>query len=402
MRKRRALVVATGAGLLLTCGFVASRVQAQDPTPEQTTETALQAQLSVSDPICTFFGPDHDKFVPALRPSRARLTQLVASQLPPVTIRAAESFSSRALNTGSQTLSAAAITPKDVTGSSPQASVNTIDKYIFHALSDANVAPAPPTTDFEFIRRVTLDVTGRIPTADQVTSFVNNTSPTKRADLIETLLASPSWVDKWTIWFADLYKNNSRNTQIPRYIQGVMGFNDYIRTSLTNGKPYDQMAREIIAAQGTDSYTQGELNYLVGGVVGGGPIQDIFDQQTANTAETFLGISHLNCLLCHNGRGHLDALSLWGYSTSRQQAWGMASFMSHTFVTRTPVAGAVNNQPYYWGMADDTRYKVDYQLNTQTGNRPARGATNSKVTVPPTYIFDGTSPTAGQDYRQAL
>ena len=58
--------------------------------------------------------------------------------------------------------------------------------------------------------------------------------------------------------------------------------------------------------------------------MGGGPIQDVFDQQAANTAETFLGISHLNCLLCHNGRGHLDSLSLWGYYTTRQQAWGMA------------------------------------------------------------------------------
>jgi hypothetical protein len=279
---------------------------------------------------------------------------------------------------------------------------NTIDKYIFPALTAANVAPAPPTTDFEFIRRVTLDLTGRIPTAAQVQTFVNDPSANRRTTLVESLLASPGWVDKWTVWFGDLYENNSRNTQIPRYIQGVTGFNTYVRNSLTANKPYDQMAREIISAQGMDSYAQGEINFLVGGVVTGGPVQDIFDQQTANTVQTFLGISHMNCLLCHNGRGHLDALSLWGYETTRQQAWGMASFMSHTDTPRTPVSGAVNNQPYYWGLADNTRYKTDYQLNTQTGNRPPRGATNSKVTVPPAYIFDGSAPNPGENYRAAL
>ena len=252
------------------------------------------------------------------------------------------------------------------------------------------MAPAPPTTDFEFVRRVTLDLTGRIPTAAAVTSFVNDTTSDKRQKLVDTLMASPEWVDKWTIWFGDFFQNNSRNTQIKRYIQGVVAFNDYIRNSLTSGKPYDQMAREMISATGPSSFTQGELNFIAGGVMGGGPVQDVFDLQAANTAETFLGISHLNCLLCHNGRGHLDSLSLWGYYTTRQQAWGMASFMSRTNTAQTG-QGA---QP--WSLANNRT--VDYQLNTTTGNRPARctvdangrcvGATK---TVQPTYIMDGSA-----------
>jgi hypothetical protein len=208
-------------------------------------------------------------------------------------------------------------------------------------------------------------------------------------------------VDKWTIWFGDLLQNNSRNTQMQRNIQGVVAFNNYIRDSLTSGKPYDQMAREMISATGTTSYTQGEINYIVGGYMGGGPVQDIFDLQAANTAETFLGISHLNCLLCHNGRGHLDSLSLWGYYTTRQQAWGMAAFMS-----RTNALG-VNGNSGPWSVQNSR--VVDYQLNTTTGNRPARctvdangrcvGATQ---TVKPTYIFDGSTASAGQDYRAVL
>jgi len=78
----------------------------------------------------------------------------------------------------------------------------------------------------------------------------------------------------------------------------------------------------------------------------------------------------MNCLLCHNGRGHLDSLSLWGSQTTRQAAWGFASFLSHTDSNKIPVMGMPVGNPYYWSVQDNTRYKTDYALNTTTGNRP--------------------------------
>lgn len=346
-------------------------------------------ELKVEHADCAFFGPQRARFV-SIPPNSAAafapsaLTAAVTAQLPPSESAAAAPAANAAAN--------------DAT-----ASTNTIDTYIFQALSDAGVYPAPSTTDYEFIRRVTLDLTGRIPTADRVTSFVADTTPAKRAKLVDELIAKPEFLDKWVNWFGDLYNNNSRNTQIPRFVPGVLAFNSYVRASLQNNKPYDQMARELIAAAGTNSYAQGEINFLVGGVVTGGPIQDVWDQQTANTAETFLGISHLNCLLCHNGRGHLDQLSLWGSQQTRQQAWGMASFMSHTDASRTPVQGATGGLPYYWGLQDNTRYKTDYALNTTTGNRPARQPSGTGGnTVPPQYIFTGDKPKSGENYRASL
>jgi hypothetical protein len=264
-------------------------------------------------------------------------------------------------------------------------------------MAQANVTPAPPTTDYEFVRRVTLDLTGRIPTTTQVSAFIADTSSTKRADYIESLLASPLWLDKWTIYFGDFFQNNSQNTQIVRFQTGVSAFNTYINNSLASGKPYDQMAREIISAQGTDSYTQGELNWLVGGYVTGGPTQDIWDQQTANIADTFLGIAHLNCLLCHNGRGHLDSLSLWGSQTTRLQAWWMSSFLSHVTLPRTTVSTNV----YYWGVVDNSKL-ANYPLNTLTGNRPARQPVGSVANVAPQYLFGGQTPAKGQAYRDAF
>ena len=256
-------------------------------------------------------------------------------------------------------------------------------------MAQANVTPAPPTTDYEFVRRVTLDLTGHIPTAARGRRVRQRTPPDKRADYIETLLASPQWADKWTMYYGDFLQNNSQNTQIVRFTDGVAAFNTYIRDSLTSDKPYDQMAREIITATGTDSYTQGEVNWLVGGVVTGGPQQDIWDQQTANIADTFLGIAHVNCLLCHDGRGHLDSLSLWGSQTTRMEAWGLSSFMSRTTTPRTTVSTNV----YYWGLLDNPKL-ANYPLNTLTGNRPARQPVGSIKNVAPQYLFGGQTPAA--------
>ncbi|HJT87617.1 MAG TPA: DUF1549 domain-containing protein [Bryobacteraceae bacterium] len=283
-----------------------------------------------------------------------------------------------------------------------------IDAYIFADLQKNQITPAPPTTDWEFIRRVTLDLTGRIPLPSRVLTFVADSSPDKRAKLIDELLASPQWVDKWTMYYGDLFQNtvNKPSSGLVRFPQGRNAFYQWIKDSLANGKPYNQMATELITAASDNSYTDGPTNWLVGGVVTGGPAQDITDQMTANVADVFLGITHVNCLLCHNGRGHLDQLSLWGSQTTRYQAWQLASFLSHTQAAR--VATSTKNV-YYWSLQDNTKgYTRDYTLNTTSGNRPARVAPSGCKPgqpcyyVAPQYIFNGNAPLGGENYRAAL
>ena len=347
--------------------------------------TALLAPL-FAQPDCEFFGPKHDHFVSRMMTPDGRTPHQRA--------------------TSDLTSAVTAVLPRLVpAGSRTAAAQNqgTIDYYIFGAMQNAGVNPAPPTTDYEFIRRVTLDLTGRIPTPERVIAFVADTTPDKRARLIDELIAKPEWIDKWTMWLGDLYQNNSQNSQIRRYPSGVKAFNDYLRASLAANKPYNQIAADLITANGTDSYTQGTLNLLVGGVVTGGPIQDIFDQQTANLATMFLGLGHVNCLLCHNGRGHLDTLSLWGGQQTRYSAWELASYLSHTQARRTPVTGASGGAPYYWSVADNTPgARTDYPLNTTTGNRPARQPAGTTKNVAPVYFFNGDTPKAGENYRAAL
>jgi len=195
---------------------------------------------------------------------------------------------------------------------------------------------------------------------------------------------------------------------VNRFEQGSNAFYQWIHDSLANGKPYSQMASEVIAATTTNTYQDGFGNWLAGGAVLNGPMQDTVDQMAANVADTFLGVTHMNCLLCHNGRGHLDQLSLWATNTTRYQAWQFASYLSHTQAGRTPVDPS-NGNIYYWFIEDNTRgYTNDYTMNTTTGNRPARVAPAGCKSgqpcyyVTPQYIFTGDSAKPGEGYRAAL
>jgi len=176
----------------------------------------------------------------------------------------------------------------------------------------------------------------------------------------------------------------------------------WIKSSLSANRPYNQMATELIANAGDNSWNQGELNWMIYGWVIGNPQQDNIDQEAANVADTFLGMAHMNCLLCHNGRGHLDALSLWGSQMTRYQAWGFSSFLSHAVSGRTSVPNAVNGQPYFWYVHDDPPKIQDYTLNTTTGNRPPRQPTGTQKTIPPVSPFNGATPKSGENYRVAL
>jgi hypothetical protein len=331
------------------------------------------------------FGPEREAFLAARKESwrLSALTTQVASRLPAPSQSARAKTKSTALAGDSQGF---------------------IDAYLFQAMQDAGVTPADPATDFEFIRRVSLDLTGRIPAPDRVLNYVNDPSSTKKAALVDELIAKPEWVDKWTMYFGDLYKNQANKTTsgtIPQN-EGRNAFYKWIKDSLTNNKPYDQMSREVISALSMNTWDPktGEANWTVLGRVTGGPVQDTQDQLTANVAETFLGLANMNCLLCHDGRRHLDSLNLWGKQTSRYQAWQMAAFLAHTPVASIVRPDASKPNTYYWTVQDTL--KPDYVLGSTTGNRPARTIVGKETTIAPVYMFNGHTPAKGDNYRASL
>lgn len=282
---------------------------------------------------------------------------------------------------------------------------NFIDDEIFNKLASMKVAPAKLTTDEEFFRRINLDLTGRIPAPEDVVAFVADTNSNKRDAIIAKLLYSDPFNDKWTMWLGDLMQNTPTQVTaaVQRQISGRNAFYGYIYWSLAGWKPLRDIAYEVVAGSGNNyDMANGADNFIIGGSVTGGPAQDTYDGMLVRSATAFLGMAHYDCLNCHNGRGHLDQISLWGSQTTRQQAEQMSAFFARTRFTAypspVPPPGQVSSDPYYQSFSvDNIATTAGYDLNTNYGNRPNRVPYNGQKTqtLTPSYQYTGAAPQDG-------
>jgi hypothetical protein len=275
---------------------------------------------------------------------------------------------------------------------------NLIDDYIFGGMATAGIQSAPLTTDTEFLRRVMLDLTGRIPSGSDLNAFLEDTTKTKRDQKVDALIGTPEFIDKWTMFLGDLFKVNAQSSQVNRYIQGRDSFYLYIKNAVTSNEPYDQVAREVIGASG-DTYAQGEANWPVGNTIAMGPAQDTYDGEAVNLASMFLGINTVDCLLCHDGPRHLDTVSLWGYGETRQNMWGLSAYFARLRMPNT----VVSTNPTVLKYTVSDAATGEYQLNTTTGNRTARQPINGLAVIAPKNPFDPTTAiNTGESRRQAI
>jgi hypothetical protein len=279
---------------------------------------------------------------------------------------------------------------------------NFIDDAVFGRMASAGIQSAPLASDMEFLRRVTLDLTGRIPSGADVVRFVNDPNPSKRDLKVDALIGSPEFVDKWTMFLGDLYKNNASNNNVNRDVNGRDTFYLYLKDAVSTNKPYDQLARELISASG-DSFAQGQVNWPVGNTIAMGPAQDTYDGHAVNVASMFLGINVADCLLCHDGARHLDQVNLWGSKLKRANMWGLSAYFARTRMQRQVVTMTPQVAKYF---VSETA-TGEYQLNTTAGNRVARQPVNGVSVIAPSYPFAmGNAPVAGiqpgENRRQAL
>ena len=274
---------------------------------------------------------------------------------------------------------------------------NFIDQFLFDKMRADRVPHAGLADDATFQRRVMLDLTGRTPLPDEVRSFMMDSSADKRDQLINRLMESPEFVDRWTLFFGDLYKNSDNypsNGQNFTY-DARNGFHRWIRQALADRWPYSDMVTEILTSTGSN-FDVSPANWTPLSITTMGPAQDTYDTMAARVATQFLGVSAMDCLLCHNGAGHLNQLSLWGSQTTRMQGWQLSSYFSRVnYNTRGPV-NANNNTPY----VISERTTGNYGLNTNFGNRPNRVLTDGVNAVNPRYMFTGA--TASGNFRQSL
>ena len=124
---------------------------------------------------------------------------------------------------------------------------NLIDDYVFATLEKFHIVPSDLSSDQEFLRRACLDVTGTLPPPQRVRDFLADTHPDKRERLIETLLSSPEYLDYWTFRFSDFFRV---------IYQDAFTYGAWVRESLAQNRPYDEMVRQRIAAQGSSEPTQ--------------------------------------------------------------------------------------------------------------------------------------------------
>jgi hypothetical protein len=173
---------------------------------------------------------------------------------------------------------------KDVYSRAEQ--VNFIDALVLAKLRTLGITPAPACSDGEFLRRAHLDAAGILPTPAETQAFLADTSLDKRQKLVDRLLARPEFNDYWAYKWSDLFLVNSRKLSPA----AMKVFYDYLHKSVTENKPWNQLAREILTPAGSN-LDNGAANYYV-------MHKDPIDL-TETTTQAFLGMP-LMCARCHN------------------------------------------------------------------------------------------------------
>lgn len=166
-------------------------------------------------------------------------------------------------------------------------SKNFVDDFVFANLKAIGVPPSPVCDDATFLRRVTLDIAGRLPTEEEASAFFVSQETNKRDQVIDALLRSPDYADYFANKWTALLKNRRDDASD---LKSNFAFHAWIRDSLLANKPYDQLVRELLAATGT---------------VIGNPAVAWYKrvkepkEQLEDVAQLFLGV-RMQCAQCHH------------------------------------------------------------------------------------------------------
>jgi hypothetical protein len=184
---------------------------------------------------------------------------------------------------------------------------NYIDDLVFAKLKTIGMPPSDICDDGTFIRRITLDITGRLPTAEEMKDFMASKDPQKRAQLTDRLLDSPEYAEYFANKWSALLRN--QRTQ-PTFARGSYLFWSWIRDSFADNKPFDQFAREVVAASGSLDQHPPVAWYR--------QVKEP-KQQMEDVAQLFLG-TRMQCAQCHH-----HPFEKW----SQQDYYGFAAFFAN-------------------------------------------------------------------------
>ncbi len=165
-----------------------------------------------------------------------------------------------------------------------------IDRHAEAGWKEARLTAAPDAGDAEFLRRVTLDLVGRIPTPGEVTAFLADRNPGKREAVVDRLLASDDYAEHWGTIYVDLLVG--REVRLRKPVLATA--DDWFVAAFRGGMPMDTMARELITARG-DLRDNGAVSLLVGNKMRGGSLESL----AGDVAREFIG-QQIQCAQCHD------------------------------------------------------------------------------------------------------
>jgi len=188
---------------------------------------------------------------------------------------------------------------------------NPIDAFILQGLTEKQIAPSPPLDKISLIRRVTYDLSGLPPAPAEVDAFLKDKSPDAYERVVDRLLASAQYGERWAAKWLDVVRYADTNGfELDADRPHAWHYRDYVIQSFISGKPYDRFIQEQIAGDEMFPNSKEALvatGYLRTGpehVVGGNvdpeeSRQEVLTEIATNAGQTFLGMS-INCARCHN------------------------------------------------------------------------------------------------------
>lgn len=184
---------------------------------------------------------------------------------------------------------------------------NELDRLALAKWKKLGLRPSPHCDDATFLRRVTVDLCGRLPTVEECQQFLTDADPNKREQLIGHLLESPDY----PAYFALKWSSILRNSRLAGADQAAYAFHNWIRDNIARNRPYDEFVRGIVAASG-EWQDAPAINWYWQSR------DDQLHTVTADTAQLFLGI-RLQCARCHH-----HPYERWG----QEDYFGLAGFYS--------------------------------------------------------------------------
>lgn len=163
---------------------------------------------------------------------------------------------------------------------------NFIDDLVYAKLQKLSIRPSEPSDESTFLRRVHLDIIGRLPTPDEARDFLADASPGKRERLIDDLLQRPEYADHWAGRWADLLRPNPYRVGI----KTVLNYDNWIRSQFRDNVPYDQFVRQIVTARGS-TWQHGAATLYRD--------RRSPDEIATIVSQLFLGV-RLECAKCHH------------------------------------------------------------------------------------------------------